>query len=52
MFLLPTYLRGTILHCVHALTGLKTLITNIILGTFCVEPKWWRKVNAVVMFAL
>jgi hypothetical protein len=52
MFLLPANLRATSLHCVHTLTGVKTLLTNVIVGTFCVEDKWWRKVKEVVKFTL
>jgi hypothetical protein len=52
MFLLPSNLRPTSLHCVRTFTGVKTLLTNIVVGTFCVEAKWWRKVKLVVKFAL
>ena len=52
MFLLPANFRATSLHCVDALTGVKALLTNVILGTFCVEAKWWRKVKLVVKFTL
>jgi len=52
MFLLPANLRTISLHCVHTLTGVKTLLTNIVVGTFCVGTKWWRKVTVVVKFKL
>jgi len=33
-------------------TGGKTFLTNNIVGTFCVEAKWWREVNVLVQFTL
>jgi len=33
-------------------TGGKTLLTNIIVGTFCVEANWWREVKLLVMLNL
>ena len=52
MFLLPANRRTISLHYVHTLTGVKTLLTNIIVGTFCVEAKWRRKVTVVVKLNL
>jgi len=52
MFLLPAKVRARSLHCVHKLTGVQTSLTNIIVGTFCVEAKWWRKVKVLVNFTL
>jgi hypothetical protein len=52
MILLPANISATNLHCVHTLTGVQTSLTNIRVGTFCVESKWWRKVKVVVNFTL
>ena len=52
MFLLPAKLRATCLHSVHTLTGVQTSLTNIIVGTFCPEAKWWSKLKVLVNFTL
>jgi hypothetical protein len=31
---------------------MKTLLTDIVVGKFCLGAKWWRKVNIVVTLTL